>query len=339
MGNEVEQNRFSERYVNLAHPRLGAKPIYVTDDFFADCARMLKEEPAVFIAGKFDDNGKWMDGWESRRKRVEGYDYCVVRLGRAGVIHGVDIDTSHFMGNHPPAASIDACMVAAADPGDDTVWTEILPAVSLQEDQQHLHDILSDRSYSHIRLNIYPDGGVARLRIYGEPTCNWDAKNENELFDLAALQFGGIAIACSNQGFGSSMLQLNMPDRGINMGDGWETQRRREPGNEWVIIKLGHPGVLKCIELDTAHYKGNYPDKASVQGGYVQDGANDSVVTQSMFWRELLPEQKLQADTILTFDKEVIDIGPITHVRVNIIPDGGLSRVRLHGNIVRSVGS
>ena len=159
------------------------------------------------------------------------------------------------------------------------------------------------------------------------------------MLDLAALEYGGMAIACSNQGFGSSMLQLNMPDRGINMGDGWETARRREPGNEWVIIKLGHPGVLSSIELDTAHYKGNYPDRASVQGGYIEGGTRDSIVTQSMFWRTLLPEQKLEMDAILTFDKEVIDIGPITHVRVNIIPDGGLSRVRLHGNIVRKAGA
>jgi len=335
MGTEIEQNRLSQRYINLAHPRLGAKAIYATDDFFAPCERMLKSEPAIFIPGKFDEHGKWMDGWESRRKRVEGYDYCVVRLGKPGVVRGADIDTSHFKGNHPPAASIDACYCANGDPDDNSEWVEILPSVSLQQDSQHLHDINHSGVFSHVRLNIYPDGGVARFRVYGEPQCDWESRSANELFDLAALENGGRAVACSDQAFGSNMLNLTIPDRGIDMGDGWETARRRQPGNEWVILALGHPGELKVIELDTAHYKGNYPDRASVQGGYIKGGTVDSLVTQSMFWRELLPEQKLEMDAIHRYESELNDIGPITHVRVNVIPDGGLSRVRLHGHIVR----
>lgn len=162
--------------------------------------------------GKFDDNGKWMDGWESRRKRVEGYDYCIVKLGREGVVKGVDIDTSHFKGDHPPAASIDACLSDDEIPGTDTVWTTILEAVSLKQDSQHLHDISNAGSYSHIRLNIYPDGGMARLRVYGEPQCNWDAYDADEIVDLAALENGGRAIACSNQAFGSSITSLVFQD-------------------------------------------------------------------------------------------------------------------------------
>ena len=333
MATETELNRFSEQYVNLAHTRLGAKAIYATDDFFAPAERMLQTEPAVFIPGKFDDNGKWMDGWESRRKRVEGYDYCIVKLGRAGVIRGVDIDTSHFKGNHPPAASIDACLSDQELPSDDSEWTTILESVSLQQDAQHLHDVVDTAAYSHIRLNIYPDGGVARLRVYGEPQCNWDDRDANELVDLAALENGGRSIACSNQAFGSNMMSLGLPGRGINMGDGWETARRRVPGNEWAIIELGHAGTITAVELDTAHYKGNYPDRASIQAGYMRGGTTDSLVTQSIFWRDLLPEQKLEMDAICRFESEVNDLGPITHVRVNIIPDGGLSRVRLYGLI------
>ena len=333
MASEQEQNRFSNRYVNLAQTRLGAKVVYVTDDFFGPAKRMLQTESAVFIPGKFDDNGKWMDGWESRRKRVEGYDYCIVKLGRAGVIRGVDIDTSHFNGNQPPAASLDACSCDDELPGDSVEWTNILASVSLQADSQHLHDVLDSGVYSHIRLNIFPDGGVARLRVYGEPHCNWDERDAAELIDLAALENGGRSIACSNQAFGSNMMSLGLPGRGINMGDGWETARRRVPGNEWVIIELGHAGTIRAVELDTAHYKGNYPDRASIQAGYMQGGTVDSMVTQSMFWRDLLPEQKLEMDTLLRFESELIDIGAITHVRVNIIPDGGLSRVRLYGQI------
>lgn len=336
MASAVEQNRFSQRYINLAHPRLGAQAIYASDDFFAPCERLLKAEPAVFIPGKFDDHGKWMDGWESRRKRVEGYDYCIVRLGMAGVIRGVDIDTSHFIGNHPPAASIDACYCVEGDPGEDTEWVEILPSVSLGSDSHHLHDIHDSGRYSHIRLNIYPDGGVARLRVYGEPQCDWEYRDAAELIDLVAIENGGRAIACSNQSFGSSMLNLIMPGRGIDMGDGWETARRRVPGNEWVILALGHPGVIKAIELDTAHYKGNYPDRASIQASYMRGGTEESLVTQSMFWKELLPVRKLAMDNLHRFEAELQASGPITHVRVNIIPDGGLSRVRLYGHIDRS---
>jgi allantoicase len=337
MATATEQNRFSEKYVNLAHPRLGAKPLFATDEFFAPCERMLQAEPAVFIPGKFDDNGKWMDGWESRRKRVEGYDYCIIELGRAGVIYGVDIDTSHFLGNHPPSASIDACFLVEGEPDENTEWVEILPSVSLQQDSHHLHDIADRNTYSHIRLNIYPDGGVARLRIYGEPQCDWDSIDANKQIDLAALEFGGLPIACSDQAFGSSILNLNMPGRGINMGDGWETRRRRVPGNEWAIIELGHPGIIEAVELDTAHYKGNFPDRASIQAGYITGGTRDSVVTQSIFWKDLLPEQKLQMDHIHRYESEVNDLGPVTHVRVNIIPDGGLSRVRLYGRIHKQV--
>ncbi len=333
MSNQLEQNRFSTRYVNLAHTRLGAKPVYVNDEFFAPCERMLSTQPAIFIPGKFDDHGKWMDGWETRRKRVEGYDHCIIKLGKEGVIRGVDIDTSHFCGNHPPAASIDACRSNEDLPSEDAKWTTILESVNLEQDSHHLHDILDSGIYSHIRLNIYPDGGVARLRIYGEPNCDWDARDPNELVDLAALNNGGRSIACSNQAFGSSMMSLGLPGRGINMGDGWETARRREPGNEWVIIQLGHSGTIKSIDIDTAHYKGNYPDRVSIQAGYLPDSTIDATVTQSMFWKELLPEQKLAMDIVLSFEKELNDIGNVTHVRVNNIPDGGISRVRLYGLI------
>ena len=324
-----------DRHINLADETIGAEAIFATDDFFADKQRMLKKDVAVFVPDLFDDNGKWMDGWESRRKRHEGYDYCIVKLGKPGVIRGVDIDTSHFVGNHPPAASIDGCNCLDGDPSDDTQWTEILASVSLQQDSPHLFDVTDSGTYTHIRLNIYPDGGVARLRVYGEPKCDWDDMASDSVIDLIALEYGGRAIACSDQAFGSNMLSLNMPGRGINMGDGWETKRRRVPGNEWVILELGHPGTLSSIELDTAHYKGNYPDRGSVQASYVRGGTTESIITQSIFWQTVLPEQKLKMDHVHTYSKELVDIGPITHVRVNIIPDGGLSRVRLFGTIER----
>ena len=118
---------FTERYINLAQPRLGAEAVFATDEFFAGKERMLNPEPAKFIPGKYDDHGKWMDGWETRRRRGEGYDYCIVKLGVAGVVRGVDIDTSHFTGNFPPAASIDACY-SEGSPDQSAPWAYVAPA-------------------------------------------------------------------------------------------------------------------------------------------------------------------------------------------------------------------
>ena len=322
---------FTQRYMNLADPRLGAEAIACTDDFFAPMNRMLTPEPAQFIPGKYDDHGKWMDGWESRRKRVNGHDHCVVKLARRGVIHGVDLDTSHFTGNFPPAASMEGCDCAGT-PDDSTVWTPILASVNLQGNQHHYHAIGSDQPFTHIRLHIYPDGGIARLRIYGQPQRDWATAPRNELFDLASVENGGYVVATNNQHFGLASNML-MPGRGVNMGDGWETRRRREPGNDWCVIALGQPGVIEKIEVDTCHFKGNYPDRCSIQAAFVQGGTDSSLITQSMFWPVLLPEQKLNMDLQHYFAAEIAKLGPISHIRYNMHPDGGTSRLRLWGRL------
>ncbi|WP_169570223.1 allantoicase [Sneathiella limimaris] len=327
----ADQADFLNGYVNLAQPQLGAEVTFATDDFFADKSRLIDPADPVFITDKYDENGKWMDGWESRRKRGEGYDHCIVRLGLPGVIAGVDIDTSHFTGNYPPAASIDACYVDG-EPDATTEWVELVPSVSLGPDSHHYLKVESDGTWSHLRLNIYPDGGVARLRVYGRINCNWDNRDPNEVVDLASLFNGARAVAANNEHYGSPS-KILAPGRGVNMGDGWETRRRREPGNDWAIIELGHAGVISAVEVDTAHFKGNFPDRCSIQGAYMVGGTDQSIITQSMFWKTLLPEQKLSMDAIHKFEGEVQDIGPVTHVRLNIIPDGGVSRLRLFGKI------
>ncbi len=329
----AEEADFVTRYTDLAQPRLGAEVISATDDFFADKSRLIDAASPVFIDGKYDDNGKWMDGWESRRKRGEGYDHCILRLGLPGVIHGVNIDTSHFTGNYPPAASIDACAVEG-EPTSDTTWTEIVPSVSLGPDSHHLVAVESDQTWSHLRLNIYPDGGVARLRVYGQINCNWDNREATEVVDLAAMVNGGRGIVANNAHFGEPS-NLLAPGRGVNMGDGWETRRRREPGNDWAIVELGHPGLISAIEVDTAHFKGNFPDSCSIQAAFVEGGTEQSLITQSMFWKTLLAPQKLSMDAIHKFENEIENIGPVSHVRLNIFPDGGISRLRLFGTIHR----
>ncbi|MFZ6645734.1 allantoicase [Undibacterium sp. TJN25] len=319
---------FTRRYPNLADPRLGAATLATSDDFFAEMSRMLNPEPAVFIPGKYDTNGKWMDGWESRRKRVNGYDWCVLKLARAGTIKGVDIDTSHFTGNYPPAASLEGAYVAQGTPDAQTEWTEILPSVNLQGNSHHYHEVTHGSAFTHLRLNIYPDGGVARLRVYGQPQTDWNNADRNQLFDLVSMENGGYVVAANNQHFGLASNML-MPGRGVNMGDGWETRRRREPGNDWCIIALAQPGIVEKIEVDTCHFKGNYPDGCMIQAAHVVGGTDSSLITQSMFWPVLLGEQKLQMDHQHYYAEQIAKLGPVTHIRFNMFPDGGVSRLRL----------
>jgi allantoicase len=325
-----QPNNPFDAWVRLEQPGLGSRVVYATDEFFAAKERLIEPQDPVFIEGKYDDHGKWMDGWESRRKRTEGHDHCIVRLGLPGVVHGVDIDTSHFTGNYPPSASIDACMSDAKQPDDDVSWREILPPVDLQGDAHHFFEIENDTECTHLRLNIYPDGGVARLRIYGEVRPDWDKVGDDQVIDLFAIENGGRALLCNDQHFGSKH-NLNLAGRGVNMGDGWETARRRTPGNDWVILRLGHPGLIEKVEIDTAHFKGNYPDRAELRAVLIEDESD--LESASAEWPVLLPENKLDMDKQHLFADELQDLGAVSHVRLNIFPDGGISRVRLYGKI------
>lgn len=329
---KVEQPRYAGM-VNMAQIRLGAEVVYANDEFFGAKERLIEPADPVFIPDKYDDHGKWMDGWETRRRREPGHDWCVVRLGVPGRVRGFDLETSHFTGNYAPEVSIDACSSPERLPGEGTGWDEIVPRTTLMGD---CHNYLApDREVqcTHLRLNIYPDGGIARLRVYGDVAPDWQVLAQSAPIDLLALEHGGRAIACSDEHFGS-MHNLNAPGRGLNMGDGWETARRRGPGHDWVVLALGRAGIVETVEIDTAHFKGNYPDRASLQAVRVEEGGNiEQIVRDSASWRTLLPESKLQADRRHVFRDDVAALGPVTHVRLNIFPDGGVSRLRLHGRL------
>lgn len=311
--------------VDLAAERLGARAVSASDEFFAEKENLLKAGRGVFVEDKYTERGKWMDGWETRRKRVPGHDWCVIQLGLAGVIRGVDADTNHFLGNAPSFISIDAARAAEGP------WTEILPRSPVNPGSQNLFGIASAATWSHVRLNIYPDGGVARFRVYGDVAADWTGLTPGQLVDLAALAHGGCAVGCSDMFF-SSMNNLLMPGRSANMGDGWETRRRRGPGHDWVIIRLGRPGTVRRLEIDTNHFKGNFPDTCSMDGCLAPGQAVDGLTWPNFAWRELLPRQKLQAHTQHLFEKDVVDIGAVSHVRLNIFPDGGVSRLRVYGH-------
>jgi len=322
----------------LASEKTGGEVLYCTDDFFAEKENLLKVKPAIFLPDEYTERGKWMDGWESRRKRVQGHDWAVIRLGIPGFIKGVDIDTAFFTGNHPPYASIWAARLEEGADEDELYkenmeWTEIVSKVSLNPGSQNLFAATgSENYYTHLRLNIYPDGGVARLRVYGDVYKKWKENYEGDLIDLAGLVNGGKVIICNDMYFGSKD-NLNSPTKSMYMGDGWETKRKRIPGYDWCILKLADAGSIKKIMVDTAHFKGNFPDTCSIEGINMPELDDYKVTDTSIQWKEILPKVKLKADTEHYFEDEITSSETFTHVKLNIFPDGGVSRLRLFGVI------
>ena len=250
--------KFIER-LDLASTRLGGRVLSANDEFFAEKENLLKQLAPIFIEGKFTDRGKWMDGWETRRRRDEGNDWCIIQLGVPGVIHGVDVDTRYFRGNHPTACSIDGWTGDGAPP-DDADWVEVLPRTELIGDDSNLIPVSDPHIYSHIRLNIYPDGGVARLRVYGDPVQPLPVGVE---INLAAAELGACVEDASDSFFGSRH-NLIMPGDSLNMGDGWETKRRSPGDDDWGLIRLACAGTIDSVLIDTSHFKGNYPKRVGV---------------------------------------------------------------------------
>ena len=309
--------------LDLASERLGGSVLYANDDFFAEKENLLKPSKAIWKEHEYTDRGKWMDGWESRRKRVPGHDFAIVRLGLPGVVRGVVVDTAFFRGNYPASCSIEGTAMRTDASVEDLLaaqWREILPQSLLQGDSENEFPVAFSDAVTHLRFNIFPDGGVARLRVHGEVVPEWRLVGGlgNEI-DLAAAENGGDVLNCSDMFFGPKH-NLIMPGRAHNMSDGWETRRRRGPGHDWVIVRLATEGHVRRIELDTNHFKGNYPDTASIEGS--RDGES---------WSEVLPRTKLQAHTRHFFIDELVSDGPFTHLRMNVYPDGGVSRLRVWG--------
>lgn len=315
--------------VNMADARLGAVVQSASDEFFAPAERMLQAGEPEWRAGVYDAHGKWMDGWETRRRRGQGFDHCIVHLAAPCTLALLEIDTRYFTGNFPPFASVQGCRITG-QPEQATVWTELLPRVALQGDHRNFFEPASNGIWTHLKLNIHPDGGVARLRAYGSVHRDWTSAAVGADVDLAAALNGGRALACSDEHYGS-MRNLLLPGRGASMADGWETRRRREPGHDWVILRLGVSGRVRAVEIDTAHFKGNYPHQVSINAALLAGDVNGDLRSESLYWPVLLEPRLLRADQVLKFTDELRDLGMVSHVRVNIHPDGGLSRVRLFG--------
>ena len=310
---------------DLASRTFGSGIVFANDEFFAAADHLIAPDPPVFTPRTFGHRGQVYDGWETRRRREPGHDYAIIRLGAPGVVHGVDVDTAFFTGNYPPYASVDGC---AVDGHPDAArlkaatWTPLVSRSPLAGDSPNLFTVDKPRRCTHIRLTIYPDGGVARLRVYGEAVP--DPRLLPEVFDVAAAQYGARITGCSDMFYGHPQRML-MPGLAASMGDGWETSRRRDDANDWVVVRLAAPAVIDLADLDTSHFKGNAPGTASLRGVDARRGSLDDPTD----WFDLLPAVPLTPDTPHRF--RLAAAPAATHVRMDIFPDGGMARLRLHG--------
>ena len=316
-------------FVDLASERLGASVIAANDEFFGEKDRLIASDQPVWKEGVYTDRGKWVDGWETRRRRDSGHDWCVIRFGAPGIVRGVDVETTHFKGNYPEACAIDVSDGAglAFSAGSEAAWHEVLAHTRLKGDTHNVFAIDSAPRASHLRLRIFPDGGVARVRVYGEVIPDWQRLRRRGQIDLAAVENGGIVVASSDMFFGHRH-NLIMPGEARTMGEGWETRRRRGGGYDWTIVRLGTPGTVERVEVDTRHFKGNAPGACSLEGCVVptRHEAGGPVV-----WKELLPRTPLMPDARRMFEDELTEVIDVSYVRFNIYPDGGVARLRLFG--------
>ncbi|KAF8160795.1 allantoicase [Crassisporium funariophilum] len=335
----VALDKFQENFsalTELSSVALGGRVVAVSDEFFAEAFHLLLVEPAPSMKGQFGPNGALFNGWETRRHNPT-YDWCIIQLGTSGTISGFDVDTANFNGNEAPAVSIHALYDSdLKDPQkDDPRWTEIVPKVDCGPSSRHLFKVPPTPCFNYVKIHMYPDGGIARFRTYGEvvPVHPTDGSS----FDLAHVFAGGRVICVSDQHFGVGP-NLLLPGRGINMGDGWETKRSRTKGHQdWAIIQLGAPGWLEQVEIDTNHFCGNFPESCEIHAMYAEHDIEwQTAMPDEQNWNLILPRTKLGPHRQHYFELENVENQIYTHVKVTIHPDGGLKRVRFIGRKAES---
>jgi allantoicase len=332
-GGGDERAAFTE-LLDLAGERLGGAVLWANDEFFAPKEALVREGEPRWDPDAYTERGKWMDGWETRRRREPGHDACVLRLGVPGVVRGVVVDTRHFRGNYPQRCAVDGIRLRGHATLDrllaaDLPWHPLVPESPLTGDERNAFPVAAAAPVTHLRLSIHPDGGVARLRVHGEPAPDWAELARRGEVDLAAAELGGRPVAASDAFF-SRPHHLLLPGPSRGMHDGWETRRRRGPGNDWVVVALARPGRPRRIEVDTSHFKGNAPGSCSVEA--CAPGEWDGEATP---WRPLVARTPLQphARHELAPEGGEGDGGLVSHVRLSIYPDGGVARLRVWGPV------
>jgi allantoicase len=330
---------------DLASRQLGGSVVAASDELFAEKENLIKPGRPAFDPGEFGSRGKVYDGWETRRRREPGSDHAIVRLGASGVVHGVVVDTAFFRGNYPPQISVEA-LAADGYPSPQELagmrWQVLVARTAASGDAANAYQVTDRRRWTHVRLSIYPDGGVARFRVHGEVLP--DPRFLAGTIDLAAAENGGSLAGCSDA-FYASAANLLLPGRARDISEGWENARRRGPGNDFVIVRLSGAGTLRHVEVDTSCFIGNAPGwvrllaadargTAPGAGGSAASGGPDVAAARipDSSWWEALPKTRVQPDTRHRF---LVDSPrPATHIRLDAIPDGGLARLRVYGQLL-----
>ncbi len=314
-----------EHGIDLALERFGGYVLAANDEFFASRENLILEHEAIWDPEAFVPTGKWMDGWETRRRRQKGYDWAIIRLGLPGTINKIDVDTSHFKGNYPPEASVEGCVAAPnARVADLTDWVEIVPRSPLQGDSSNFFEVESPFRFTHVRVNIYPDGGVARLRVYGNPIPEWfKPSSYRQTRDMANLASGGHVTTCSDMFFGNRQ-NLIAPGPSLRMDQGWETKRRRDDGHDWAIVKLPVESRVISATVDSTLFKGNCPDRCLIEVSAESD-------FEEVSWSPATEEIALIPHTVLPVTEGWNYGNPVRWAKFSIYPDGGMARLRLWG--------
>ena len=321
---------------DLASRWLGGSVIAASDESFGEKENLLTPTPAAFEPGHYGPRGEIVDGWETRRRRSPGHDWALIRLGAPGIITSVDVDTSFFTGNYPQEVSLDACGHEGYPSPDELChpsagWELIVPRQELTGDRHNLFAVTDGRRFTHLRLSAYPDGGIARLRVFGQVVP--DPRGLEALtIDLASQAYGGAVVACSDD-FYTSAAHLIRPDQARTMGEGWETRRRRDGGHDHVVVRLAFPGVIRRVVIDTAHFKYNASAEVALHASAQDPYPPSDPLADPAAWRPLLARTRLQPDTRHEFPSQHDQ--PAAAVRLDAFPDGGLSRVRLTGRLTR----
>ncbi len=326
-----------EQFVDLAAARLGGTVLLASDDFFAEKENLVADAPAIWSADRYTDRGKWMDGWESRRRRTLGHDWCIVRLGIPGIVRGVVVDTAFFRGNYPESCWLEGAVAppdasAATLAADEAAWFPLLPKSRLAGDAKNRFAVDAPWRVTHLRFHIDPDGGVARLRVHGDvvPDPAAVAAIAPGGLDLAGLEHGASVIGASDMFFGGRH-HLILPDESRGMHDGWETRRRRGPGHDWAIVRLAACGVIERVVVDTSHFKGNAPGTCRIEIADAPGATLDALAAPDFAWTPLVPDTSLTPHHVHPL--AVAGEWPATHACLRIFPDGGVARLRLFGRL------
>ncbi|KAH8820009.1 putative Allantoicase [Xylogone sp. PMI_703] len=326
---------FRSSTIDLVSSTLGGKILSFSDEWFAEASNLINPAAPIRQPGKMVYTGAWYDGWETRRHNPAPFDYVIIRLGVAsGIVEGIEVDTTFFSGNHAPAISVEGVFSSDDEEvngwkGGKGKWETILGIQECGPSQRFgwKLDSPTKKAYTHVRLNMYPDGGIARFRLFGKAVPVFP-EDRNAIFDLAAAQNGGVAVSCSDQHFGV-IANLILPGRGKDMGDGWETSRSRGKDHvDWAIIRLGAKGTVQNLVVDTAHFRGNFPKEAKVEAiSWTGEGEPG---VQADGWVEIVAPSKCGPDKEHEFESLVKDTA-FTHIKLTIIPDGGVKRIRVYG--------